>query len=289
METLEQRVGRLAGSHPVAWEPRAAAWQPAGGVPGGNKRFSVALADDSRVFVKYAESAEMAGWLRREAQVYEHVRGSFMPGFVGFDDGDVPLLVLEDLTAADWPPPWSRRRADAVLSALAAVRGTEPPPDTPTIRGYAAGIGERWERVAADPEPFLSLGLVSRDWLLGALPTLIEASRAAPLDGSELVHLDVRSDNLCLRDGRAILVDWNHACIGNGDFDVAFWLPSLAAEGGPLPDELLPGAGALTAVVSGYFAAVAGLPPPALSPTVRPLQLAQLKPALAWTRRELAL
>ena len=289
METLEQRVGRVAGSQPVAWEPRAASWQPAGGVPGGNKRFSVELADRSRVFVKYAEAAEMSGWLRREAQVYEHVRGSFMPGFVGFDDGDSPLLVLEDLTAADWPPPWSAPRTDAVLGALAEVRRTEPPPDTPTIRGYAAGIAERWELVAADPEPFLSLGLVSRDWLTGALPTLIEASRAAPLDGSELVHLDVRSDNLCFRDGRAILVDWNHACVGNGDFDIAFWLPSLAAEGGPLPDQLLPAAGALTAVVSGYFAAVAGLPPPVFSPTVRPLQLAQLKPALAWTRRELAL
>jgi aminoglycoside phosphotransferase (APT) family kinase protein len=289
METLEQRVERLAGSRPIGWEPRAAPWQPPGGVPGGNKRFSVVLADNTRVFVKYAEAVQMSGWLRREAQVYEHVRGAFMPRFVGFDDGDAPLLVLEDLTGADWPPPWSGRRADAVLSALADVRRAEPPPDTPTIRGYEAGIAERWARVADDPEPFLSLGLVSRDWLAGALPTLIEASRAAQLDGSELVHLDVRSDNLCFRDGRAILVDWNHACIGNGDFDVAFWLPSLAAEGGPLPDELLPGAGVLTAVVSGYFAAVAGLPPPALSPTVRPLQLAQLKPALAWARRELAL
>ena len=123
----------------------------------------------------------------------------------------------------------------------------------------------------------------------GALPSLIEASRSAPLDGDELVHLDVRSDNLCFRGSQAILVDWNHACVGNGDFDVAFWLPSLAAEGGPPPDEILPGAGALTAVVSGYFAAVAGLPPPAHAPTVRPLQRAQLEPALAWARRELSL
>ena len=88
METLEQRVGRVAGSRPIAWEPRAAAWQPVGGVPGGNERFSVVLTDGSRVFVKYAASAEMAAWLRREAQVYEHLRGSFMPGLVGFDDGE---------------------------------------------------------------------------------------------------------------------------------------------------------------------------------------------------------
>ena len=88
METLEQRIGRLAGSRPVAWEPQAAPWQPAGGVAGGNKRFSVVLADNSRVFIKYAEAAEMAGWLRREAQVYEHLRGVFMPGLIAFDDGD---------------------------------------------------------------------------------------------------------------------------------------------------------------------------------------------------------
>src|SRR5579862_7510860 len=151
METLEQRVGRLVGSRPAAWEPRAAPWQPAGGVAGGNKRFSVALANGTRVFVKYAEAAEMAGWLRREAQVYEHLGAAFMPALIAFDDGDVPLLVLEDLTAADWPPPWSRDRAEAVLTTLAEVRRAEPPPDTPTVRGYAAGIAERWERVAADP------------------------------------------------------------------------------------------------------------------------------------------
>jgi len=41
----------------------------------------------------------------------------------------------------------------------------------------------------------------------------------------------VRSDNLCLRDGHAVLLDWNHARIGNAAFDIAFWLPSLVLEG----------------------------------------------------------
>jgi hypothetical protein len=44
----------------------------------------------------------------------------------------------------------------------------------------------------------------------------------------------------------------------------------------------LPDAGELTAVVSGFFAPVSGLPPPAGAPTVRALQLAQLKVALPW-------
>ncbi len=64
--------------------------------------------------------------------------------------------------------------------------------------------------------------------------------------------------------------------------DAAFWAPSLFVEGGPAPAELLPEAGELTAVVSGFFAPIAGRPPNFGAPTVRALQLAQLKVALPW-------
>ena len=37
--------------------------------------------------------------------------------------------------------------------------------------------------------------------------------------------LDVRSDNLALLDGRAVLVDWNWACVGNAVVDVVAWAP----------------------------------------------------------------
>ena len=59
-------------------------------------------------------------------------------------------------------------------------------------------------------------------------------------------------------------------------------MPSLYVEGGPPPTELLPDASELTAVVSGFFAPIAGLAPPDGAPAVRPLQLAQLKVALPW-------
>ena len=99
----------------------------------------------------------------------------------------------------------------------------------------------------------------------------------------------MRSDNLCLVGRRAILVDWNLACRGNGRFDVAFWLPSLQLEGGPAPWEILPGAGGLAAAVAGFFSARAGLPPPAGAPTVREFQRAQAAVALSWAARELGL
>jgi hypothetical protein len=53
--------------------------------------------------------------------------------------------------------------------------------------------------------------------------------------------------------------------------------------------DALPEAGDLTAVVSGFFAPIAGRPPPAGAPTVRPLQLMQLKVALPWAVEVLGL
>jgi hypothetical protein len=144
-----------------------------------------------------------------------------------------------------------------------------------------------WREIAADPAPFLSLGIVDADWLERSLPALLEASGAALLDGGSLVHGDVRSDNLCLRSGRAVLLDWNHARIGNPAFDLAFWLPSLVLEGGPGPANF--GVDDLSAHVAGFFAAKAGLPAPAGAPRVRAFQRAQLEVALPWACSTLGL
>jgi hypothetical protein len=50
--------------------------------------------------------------------------------------------------------------------------------------------------------------------------------------------------------------------LGNPDLDLAGWAASLHLEDGPPPQELLPGAGGLAAVLAGFFASRAGLPPP---------------------------
>ena len=107
--------------------------------------------------------------------------------------------------------------------------------------------------------------------------------------GEEVVHLDVRSDNLCRAARGIVLIDWNWACIGNGAVDTGFWLPSLQAEGGPLPDAILPNRPDIAACISGFFAARAGGPPILEAPHVRVVQLQQLNPALLWAVRELEL
>jgi len=284
LSSLEDRVARLAGARPVAWERRTGGWA-------ANERWSVALDDGRRVFVKHGVADILAGFLREEHRFYLEVQAPFMPELVGFDDeGQWPLLVLEDLSHGDWPPPWDDDRVAAVRETLREVHATPPPDNLPrAVEQRYPAIAAGWDAVAASPEPFLSVGLVGRDWLERSLSALKAAAAAAVTQGDELVHLDVRSDNLCFARGRAILVDWNLAARGSGTFDLAFWLPSLADEGGPQPHELLPDAAEYAALVSGFFAVRAGLPPPPTAPAVRDVQRRQLVVALDWARRELAL
>jgi len=241
-----------------------------------------------RVFVKTADAEHMAAWLRREHEVYASLKGSFIPRLLGFDDdGRCPLLVIEDLSDADWTPRWTPERIALVRAALDELHSCHPPPNTCPLREKYAGWFDRWRTVETDPEPFLSLGLRSRTWLDELLPTIIETADTAPVDGDAVTHLDVRSDNLCTLDDRAVLVDWNFVSLAAPEVDLAAWACSLALEGGSPPWELLPDSRGLAAFVSGIFAAVAGLPPPETAPTVREFQARQLAVALDWVDREL--
>jgi hypothetical protein len=168
------------------------------------------------------------------------------------------------------------------------VHATAPPPDLPSLENLREAL-DGWPTVVADPEPLLSTGVCSSAWLDRALPVLTEASATCQLDGEAFVHLDVRSDNLCIRGDRVVLVDWNHAAVGNGLIDAVAWAPSLRLEGGPEPWELVPDSAGLATLLAGFFAARAGLPPPETAPTVREFQRRQLEVALPWGARELGL
>jgi hypothetical protein len=251
------------------------------------ERWLVELPDGTRAFVKLAVDEPTAGFLRDEHRVYAHLEGNYLPRLLGWDDdGELPVLVLEDLSGAHWPPPWRSGDVELVRRALDELHAAPPPEGVPPLTHDEL---HTWREVESDPEPFLSLELCSAEWLDAALPELLAASKRCDVGGEALLHLDVRSDNICIADGRAVLVDWNWASVGNPLVDLAFWLPSLYMEGGPAPTQMLPDAGDLTAIVSGFFAPISGLPPPAGAPTVRPLQLAQLEVSLPWAVEALGL
>ncbi len=249
-------------------------------------RLLATLSTGRRVFIKAATNDYTAESLRAEQRIYDRLRAPFLAEHLAFQDGARPVMVLEDLSGAHWPPAWRPGDVAAVRRTLRDVAAARLP-DLPAVAREEFCSG--WRQVAADPQPFLALNLVSARWLADSLPRLIAATDAVDLSGDDLLHSDLRSDNLCIRDGAVTLVDWNFACIGNTDFDLAFWAPSLAAEGGGMPEELLPSAPLLAAMVSGFFAARAGLPVIPSAPRVRHIQQVQLSQALPWAIRALRL
>jgi aminoglycoside phosphotransferase (APT) family kinase protein len=203
------------------------------------------------------------------------------------DDGSSPFLVLEDLSGAVWQVPWAMARVTQVLDTLRQVAATPPPAWLPRLQDRWARLG--WAQVEQDPAPFLRLGLCSAAWLTHTIHALVAAEAGAQLAGEAFVHGDVRSDNLYFVGDRVVFVDWNWACRGNSTIDIAAWLPSLHLEGGPLPETILPEHPHLAALISGYFAARAGLPVEQASVQIRAIQLAQLRVALPWVVRALGL
>jgi hypothetical protein len=255
-----------------------------------NEHWTAEFADGTRAFLKHAAPIDPCPqWLRDEERVYAALSGPFMPQLLAWEDAERPLLVIEDLSDARWVPPWSDADIDAVLTTLNKVAATTPTGPLPRFEHYRLPT---WDRVAADPGPFLSLGIGGRSWLEDALPALLDAAARTPVAGDAVIHCDVRSDNLCIKDGRAVLYDWNHAALGNPAADVALLLPTLHLEGGPEPDEMarrVPGVDDFAAYLAGFFAQGAGLPPPQGAPRVRDFQQRLLEVSLPWACRVVGL
>jgi hypothetical protein len=281
---MRDEIARIVGASVDRLE-----WVEGGGytLAGRHRAF---LDDGRTVFVKSAVDDLSAGWLRTEIRVYTTLRGTFLPVFHGWAEHEgLPLIVLEDLGDAHWPPPWRDGDIDAVKRALRELTATPVPEGIEPVP--RADLAHEWREVERDPEPFLSTGVADRRWLDENIRVLSAASERAPFRGDELLHLDVRSDNIALQGGRAMLVDWNWVCVGNGVLDLVGWAPSLYREGGPQPDEFVSGPGVpeLVAALAGLWAARAGLPPPPTGPRVREGQIKQLAVALPWACRLLGI
>jgi hypothetical protein len=252
-----------------------------------SERWRVETAE-GHAFVKQAEDEGSLHMLRREAMVYQHVHGPFLPGFIGFaDSGDQAVLAIELVEDAHWPPPYPED-VTPLFDALAEIAATPPPVGLPAERQPKS----KWETVAADPEPVLRLGACSRDWLESALPALIAAEQRAVFEGDRLSHSDVYSANVCFRGGRAILVDWGAARTGSPWIDVMQAVQSVRAEGSDVPPLDFPGEAAYAAAAAGHFAVEAPLPLPEWSPpdsTLREDMRTDLAHALRWAAEKLEL
>jgi hypothetical protein len=260
----------------VAARVDADEWEPITGGYTKTPKWRARRRDGTTVFVKAGELRPLAV----ELVVYRHVLAPFVPVVHDlWEDDERAVLVLEDLSRAQWPPPYPDDVGPlfAALDAMAAVPAPELSPLTqPELSS--------WARIEQDAQSLLSLGVCTEPWLTDALPALRAGEAAVPVAGSQLVHNDIWTDNLCFTERGVVFVDWAEARTGNAEIDVAFALLSLQVAGARAPE--IENAARLAAFVTGIVATEAIKPPPSWShsgTTLREDQLADLRVALPWT------
>ena len=220
--------------------------------------------DGTTAFLKFGGGRRARADVRHESTLYDAIDAPFMIRKLGGFDAPAGVgLLLADHDAATWPPPWSDAEIGAMIEVLDALRRTPPPPVVAARSTAAARFdGEGWTSVAADPEPLISRGVVAPVWLERHLDHLVAMSPASVLDGDTLVHLDLRSDNICFVDGTPRVIDWASARLGHRYLDQHYWATTLHHETGTRHDELLrDDAPAHLVFLAGIYAAVASASP----------------------------
>src|ERR1051325_2593631 len=115
-----QRVAALLGRRPVSWKAQTESSSPV-------LRFVVTFEEGQSVFVKIANNPRTAQCVRSESQVYRALGADFRPRLLAWgEDAMRPMLILEDLSSAIWPPPWTMEQVQQVLDALSRLRQSRP-------------------------------------------------------------------------------------------------------------------------------------------------------------------
>lgn len=287
---------------------------------GPTATFRIYLEDGRTVFAKGAgKGSNSENWrvIPFEESAYRNIEAirPIAPAYLGsvMSEG-WHLLLLEDLKRVVKVPPWTEQLAVQAVHDIARfhLRGLAEARKAESIG--AKGITDNWQTLRdsrTELDCFLGLFQQERSraetWLHDALDALVEAE-SEMLQSNQpwgLIHNDIRSDNLRFRNGKLVLFDWALVRRGPLLFDIMFFMPSIAGEGGPTAERLLPvykevmaGGGvtfpayaerAAAAVTAGFFASRAGKPPIPGLPRLRDIQRLQLGPALQWAAKALHL
>ena len=307
---IKDEVAALLGS-PVARAER---------VYGGyapSATFRVLLRDGRRAFLKgtypLTKDSGVKWDLENEERIYQECAPFMRPWapeyFGGAKADGWHVIVLEDVGPQTMPP-WTGAKAAACARSYAAFHahtyGKPLPRWLSRIEHH--DFAPFWARLGATGELRGTASLAKRradeaeEWLDVALPVFRE--KAALLmtlrPPFAFMHFDTRSDNIRLQGKLLRLFDWNFACAGPIEFDVAAFAQSIVMEGGPEPERIVaeydlvlplrPAAlDASIAGIAGYLADRAWRPPVPGLPRIRSVQRRQLKATLAWATRHFGL
>ncbi len=244
------RAEAMLGKRILRWEPRTAGLT--------NSAAGVATVAGGRtVFLKAATDQHSAAEVTREMAALQRIKGSFVPELLVYDEGDQPMLALEDLSHGHWPEPYPADLA-GLQRALEELRTTALPPDL-ALESFDSRHPDR-------PVDLAALAIVGAPPLVEWI-TEHEAEIKRLADdasgGSALVHGDLWYSNICILPDRVVFVDWSHAFIGSPWHDASTVSIDLVI-GGRRPvagDEGLPWAAAyliwsIGALASGPGAAI---------------------------------
>jgi hypothetical protein len=286
---LETRVGSAVTE---------AITQPGGFSPGVAARLR--LANGRSVFLKAVSASinpDSPGMHRREARIAAALPSSIpAPRLLdSYDDGDWIALIFEAVDGAPPVMPWRPQELDRVLAAVTELTAllTPAPIAVEPVSELMPDVFTGWRRLAA-ADGFEGLD----PWIGRHLAELmaLETAATGAADGATLLHADIRADNILLTATDVIFVDWPWASRGAAWIDLAFMLPSVAMQRGPMPWEIFEkhplGNGvpdervtAVVAALAGFFTRQSRQPSPPGLPTVRAFQRDQGRPALEWLKR----
>jgi len=298
---LSELAGRAAGAVVTGMLAAGTRGQgtPTAGAPAGTAvghtralRRLARLADGRTVFLKAAGPGTD---VTDEIAAYESIgsigsigQAPFMPHLIATSRHPVPLIIMEALPADGWVSHWTPEAIADTEELIAHIHAVRAPAGLPRWTDPGGEAPGAWRAIARAPDRLLRMDVCAGQWLSAHLTALTEAAGQARVSGDHLVHGDVHAANLCYRAGRLVLVDWATAAAGDPWFDRHNWLVTMAAEGGPPPDERQgPGAAGHAALIAGYQVLLA--PSRSSDPVLFDLRRQRLATALAWAARLLRL
>lgn len=239
---LIEAAGKVLGSDVVSYEKMFGGFS-------GNVNCVLDLADGRRAVMKTAVEGEIAvqhdiPWttiIEHEIWMYQHLAGveAYRPAYYGEARAGGRLgMLIEYVGDADRVPPWTDEAIEGTARGLAAIhRLPEPeylPPDVlrRTIRQpYYERILERNRYPGRLTPSFTTKAWW--DWFEAAAPKLLAAYDGffGPIPYA-LCHNDVRSDNMFVRRGVPILLDWNQVVWSTPARDSVYWAVGVEREGG---------------------------------------------------------
>ena len=282
---VQDAVERELGS-PI----RSAITQDGGFSPGTAVR--VVCEDGRRAFVKavgLALNPDSPGMHRAELHAMSLLPDELpAPALLAaYDDGDWVALVLEDIDGRRPDLPWQGSDVAAMSLALAQLARTEASGQLPAFADIVSMLTS-WDEVAADPAGI-------DDALLGRLDEMAAAQSLARnvTPGTALVHWDARADNVLIRGGRAVLLDWAWTSRGAPWLDSLLLAMDFRIQGGPDADEFLRASActrdvepqhlrSVVVCMVGFWAERARRPSPPGLPTIRAWQAHCRDHALHW-------